>query len=337
MTTNLLKIIIPNPASSTRIRVKLDQPGQNINRIRINVVKSTSYITTTVNVVSTVCNKAQYPFGFNGQMKVDEVAGKGNHNTALFWEYSTQLGRRWNEDPKPNVSVSNYAAFGNSPIRYSDPRGDSIELIIGKPYVDSRGEEHKYGHAAIRVFNAKEGYNMIYDYGRYGKVDWNQTTGDGILNVYEKGDAYLKSEMKVRSSVGYSAPTSVEQDKQIMGHFKTQTNAGSVYNGGAVPGGGGVAYKIDGYNIFDNNCLTKSEGGLNKVGMNWLGAENDPRDALKEMESSYKIRGLSRTEYNKGGDVKRTYTAPAATKMDYGKRTFQPPIHRPAVDNTGRK
>jgi len=43
----------------------------------------------------------------------------------LFWEYDTRLGRRWNLDPKPQISISDYAAFGNSPIGYTDLLGDS--------------------------------------------------------------------------------------------------------------------------------------------------------------------------------------------------------------------
>jgi RHS repeat-associated protein len=123
--TNLLKIIIPNPAASTRIRVKLDQPGQNINRIRINVVRSTSYITTTVNVVSTVCNKAQYPFGFNGQMKVDEVAGKGNHLDFGARMYDSRIARFISVDPlmKKYPMWSPYSGFANNPIRFVDRDG----------------------------------------------------------------------------------------------------------------------------------------------------------------------------------------------------------------------
>jgi hypothetical protein len=67
-----------------------------------------------------------YRFGFNGQHKDNEVAGIGNHNTALFWEYDTRLGRRWNLDPVDQISISNYATFGNNPIFYSDVLGDSI-------------------------------------------------------------------------------------------------------------------------------------------------------------------------------------------------------------------
>ena len=77
-----------------------------------------------------------YRFAFNGQEKVDEISGLGNHNTALFWEYDTRLGRRWNLDPKPNASISSYSAFANNPILYTDVLGDTIFLNFFNPKVD---------------------------------------------------------------------------------------------------------------------------------------------------------------------------------------------------------
>ena len=71
----------------------------------------------------------QTRFGFNGQETVDEISGKGNHNTALFWEYDTRLGRRWNLDPVDQVSISNYAVNGNNPIWSRDPLGDSHDEV----------------------------------------------------------------------------------------------------------------------------------------------------------------------------------------------------------------
>ncbi len=68
--------------------------------------------------------RSDYRFGFNTQEKVDEIAGKGNHNTALFWKYDTKLGRRWNIDPVDLISVSNYAVNNDNPIMYNDPMGD---------------------------------------------------------------------------------------------------------------------------------------------------------------------------------------------------------------------
>ena len=59
--------------------------------------------------------------------KDDEVSGSGNSYTAEFWQYDSRLGRRWNLDPKPNPSISNYATFANNPIMYTDVKGDTVE------------------------------------------------------------------------------------------------------------------------------------------------------------------------------------------------------------------
>jgi hypothetical protein len=69
-----------------------------------------------------------YRYGFNGQEKVDEIAGVGNHNTALFWEYDTRLGRRWNVDPVVKEYESGYSCFGNDPILNIDDLGDAYTV-----------------------------------------------------------------------------------------------------------------------------------------------------------------------------------------------------------------
>jgi hypothetical protein len=67
----------------------------------------------------------KYRFGFNEQEKDDEVAGAGNINAALYWEYDTRLGRRWNLDPKQNEVISYYACYKNNPIINIDINGDT--------------------------------------------------------------------------------------------------------------------------------------------------------------------------------------------------------------------
>ena len=73
-----------------------------------------------------------YRFGFNTQEKEVEL-GNGV-TTAEFWMYDGKLGRRWNVDPKPNISISVYACFGNNPILFQDIFGDTIiiPLIFAK-------------------------------------------------------------------------------------------------------------------------------------------------------------------------------------------------------------
>ena len=69
------------------------------------------------NRIATICEENDnYRFGFNTQEKVNEIAGIGNHYTALYWEYDTRLGRRWNLDPKPVPEESGYATNRNNPI-----------------------------------------------------------------------------------------------------------------------------------------------------------------------------------------------------------------------------
>jgi hypothetical protein len=65
-----------------------------------------------------------YRFSFNTQEKADEIAGAGDHTTAMFWEYDTRLGRRWNLDPVYNASESRYSVNADNPIYYTDPFGD---------------------------------------------------------------------------------------------------------------------------------------------------------------------------------------------------------------------
>ncbi|GAA4450445.1 hypothetical protein GCM10023092_06310 [Rurimicrobium arvi] len=74
-----------------------------------------------------VCNKNtdKYEFGFNGQMKSNDIAGIGNFNTAEFWEYNTRTGRRQNLDPVVQISMSDYSVFRGNPILNSDIKGNT--------------------------------------------------------------------------------------------------------------------------------------------------------------------------------------------------------------------
>ncbi len=63
---------------------------------------------------------------FNGQRKSVEI---GAHSqTALFWEYNGDVGRRWNVDPRPTTGLSLYSAYANNPIWITDILGDTIDV-----------------------------------------------------------------------------------------------------------------------------------------------------------------------------------------------------------------
>jgi hypothetical protein len=104
-------------------------------------------------------------FTFNGQERTDEIAGTGNHNTALYWEYDTRLGRRWNVDPVDQVNISNYAVNGLNPILYSDPNGD----LFGIKGFGSTSEQRKAAREYAKQQNGtvnnllKKSINVTYN------------------------------------------------------------------------------------------------------------------------------------------------------------------------------
>src|SRR5690606_1683353 len=73
-----------------------------------------------------------YRYGFQGQEKVDEISGSGNHYTARFWEYDPRVVTRWNRDPKSNPSISPYAILQGNPIWHTDHLGDTIQVTTSR-------------------------------------------------------------------------------------------------------------------------------------------------------------------------------------------------------------
>jgi hypothetical protein len=104
-------------------------------------------------------NGTGYRFGFNGQEQDNDINGKGNLNTATFWEYDTRLGRRWNVDPVVKLFESSYLTFANNPILFKDSNGD-----------DPSTEVEKQKDGTYKVVNAKnDGDNNIYEVNKKGQ------------------------------------------------------------------------------------------------------------------------------------------------------------------------
>src|SRR5690606_34030050 len=67
---------------------------------------------------------------FNGQRKSGEIGEDAQ--TALYWEYNGDVGRRWNLDPKSNTSLSPYNVFAANPIFFTDHLGDTTHYYSMK-------------------------------------------------------------------------------------------------------------------------------------------------------------------------------------------------------------
>jgi len=103
-----------------------------------------------------------YRYSINGQEKTPEIAP--NTTTAVFWEYDARIGRRWNLDPRPNVSISPYNCFAGNPIFYFDNKGDSVGL--GNLYEKDVNGLYKHTNEifAFELFaKTKEGEKYIRD------------------------------------------------------------------------------------------------------------------------------------------------------------------------------
>ena len=140
----------------------------------------------TLFTTSTLGGVERYWFGFNSQMKEDEIYGEGNTYSAEYWMYDARLGRRWNIDPVDQISISNYAVLSNSPLFIIDPFGDT-----GFQLNNETGE--------ISELTPEEGrddggdkYDVLYSSNDDGSlnVENNIQVSTGILNNFNTESYY---------------------------------------------------------------------------------------------------------------------------------------------------
>ncbi len=135
-------------------------------------------------------NGSGYRYGFNGQEKSDDVT-VGNY-TAMYWEYDSRIGRRWNLDPVPKTGQSDYACFDNNPINLSDVDGDDP----GKPGKKSKGYDwvSALHYQAIHYNGARIAFNIYkarQQFGHYGtkyNAAYKNTIGTRAAKSYKEHD-----------------------------------------------------------------------------------------------------------------------------------------------------
>ncbi|WP_188315972.1 RHS repeat domain-containing protein [Chitinophaga agrisoli] len=136
-----------------------------------------------------------YRYGFNGQEKSDEVEGGGSGYTAEFWEYDGRIGRRWNIDPRPTVGISDYSAFGNNPLLFSDPLGDttiffdkSDNIGVFLDIVSDQGPRRNIRISEADYSIYENVFHNKYTERNLTKLDYERTDKDQLLaDVYVNG------------------------------------------------------------------------------------------------------------------------------------------------------
>ncbi len=138
---------------------------------------------------------SSYSFGFNGQLKDNEVYGEGNAYTAEFWEYDPRIGRRWNIDPVVKPWRSPYDAFSNSPLVMIDPEGDDDYYDKQGKYLGSDFAETKN----VRIIE-KETWNTFTYY--MGVIDNKSAIADEKIH---EGFTFLAQKSSKVLTIEYNA------------------------------------------------------------------------------------------------------------------------------------
>jgi hypothetical protein len=193
-----------------------------------------------------------YTFGHNGIEKIDEISGEGNHYTALFGEYDSRLGRRWNLDPKPNISISSYSVFENNPIAFSDVlldsvvrhnKGDKGVIVFGYGYEKDATMKSAYDAAVkskMSILVSNDTKEMAKDFKTMkGKFD------NVLFAGHDSYDDGGKDPAITLGSYGYNSEylmkADVQKDLKTIGSYINK--GGSAVLLGCFSGNDGSVYK----------------------------------------------------------------------------------------------
>jgi hypothetical protein len=157
-----------------------------------------------------------------------------------------------------------------------------MQLLVGGPYIALDGEEHKYGHTAVRLKTKK--FDLTYDFGRYGKTTGMfGESGDGILRVWSDFQAYIRGENALkRTTTAFVYSIFDHQAIASKNHFDQLIKGGKELSGRKT--GSMSVYKLaTDYHALGPNCTTLSVDGA-KVAVPRIdyGSEkyNRPEDVL---------------------------------------------------------
>lgn len=131
----------------------------------------------------------------------------------------------------------------------------TIEVLIGGPY-KSNGEEHTYGHVALRVITPAN--EFVYDFGRYNGE--TGPFGQGRLRVWTKFGKYIAGENATgRTTTGFVYKIPATLAANVNAHFTSLIgNRSSI----KAYGDHMKEYRLAAdYHALNNNCTTTAMTG----------------------------------------------------------------------------
>ena len=168
--------------SDRRIALDADQNGI-VDYYQADILSQQDYYPFGMIMQARSFSSSRYRYGFNGQEKDTTI--EPNHFTALYWEYDSRSGRRWNIDPKADqkISLSPYNALSNNPNSRIDADGDLDDWVQ-----NSKGEiywdKNATSKATTKIGENYLGKNLKFIFNSY--IDNN--LWDGPLGSFPSGD-----------------------------------------------------------------------------------------------------------------------------------------------------
>ncbi|MGQ4660631.1 hypothetical protein [Lysobacter sp. F6437] len=165
-----------------------------------------------------------------------------------------------------------------------------IQILVGGPYVKD-GEEHRYGHTALRVKSKTA--DLTYDFGRYGATRGAfGETGDGILRIWTDFDSYIRGENALhRITTGFVYYVFDHQASAANGFFNEKIRTAT-----PLPRknrAGMKAYKLaTDYHALGPNCTTLSIDGA-KAAIKNIDRGSDAFNKPEEVLNWKELLGLS--------------------------------------------
>lgn len=154
-----------------------------------------------------------------------------------------------NNNSKSEVNISTQKT---TTIELTRP---GLEILVGGPY-QSNGENHTYGHVALKVTTNKDEH--VFDFGRYNGE--SGPYGQGRLRVWTKFSKYIAGEnATTRITTGFFYFIGIDDANNINAHFKNLVGTRPVLK---AYGDYMKEYRLaNDYHALNNNCTTTAMTG----------------------------------------------------------------------------
>lgn len=221
-------------------------------------------------------NSSSYSYGFQGQLKTDEIKGSGNHYDFKFRGYDPRIGRMWSVDPlaKNFPWNSPYAIAENDVIRSIDLEGAEKLIKItnaqtGKSNVLTLKTSGQLGDGILEISQSVNGiaslqYTAPVNYNaKTGEVSGGGTTD---ISAYTAGRLGLGSALLSEGSVPQNVKSDmmrgiIHQGQSDFGMMAAEASAGTLEQTGDYVSDAGIAISlVPGGQLFGGGLISLGEG-----------------------------------------------------------------------------